>query len=188
MRETTSSSGAASSSGSLNGCTPSATPATSSNSRCNSAFGTVGTKETPSTSSRASTIAQPDFDIVVGSSSFLRLVGADCAIGVSLSERMPSLRPAGFVAALLAMTRVGLEVGQLFDRRDIGAVPGRAQHYFVHHQALRQGRDVENEVGAILGLHHAGLLLGADRVGALVEDRGRHLAGQEDAGADAVLA
>src|ERR1700732_1561109 len=74
MRETTSSSGAASSSGSLNGCTPSATPATSSNSRCSSAFGTVGTKETPSTSSRPSTSAHPAFDIVVGSSSFFLLV------------------------------------------------------------------------------------------------------------------
>src|ERR1700737_1864308 len=74
MRETTSSSGAASSSGSLNGWTPSATPATSSSSRCSSAFGTVGTKETPSTSSRASTSAQPARDIVVGSSSFFLLI------------------------------------------------------------------------------------------------------------------
>src|SRR5438874_12077918 len=82
MRETTSSSGAASSSGSLNGCTPRQMPLASSRIWWNSAFGTVGTKETPSTSSRASTIAQPDLDIVVGSSSFLRLVDADCAMGV----------------------------------------------------------------------------------------------------------
>src|SRR5499427_3410158 len=74
MRETTSSAGAASSSGSLNGCTPSATPDTSSSSRCSSAFGTVGTKETPSTSSRASTSAQPARDIVVGSSNFFLLI------------------------------------------------------------------------------------------------------------------
>src|ERR1700746_3697668 len=74
MRETTSSDGAASSSGSLNGCTPSATPETSSNNRCNSAFGTVGTNEPPSTSSRASTSAQPAFDIVVGSSNFFLLI------------------------------------------------------------------------------------------------------------------
>src|ERR1700737_525156 len=85
MRETTSSPGAASSSGSLNGCTPSATPAPSSNSRCNSAFGTVGTKETPSTSSRASTSAQPARDIVVGSSSFFLLIpDVLVAIGRSL--------------------------------------------------------------------------------------------------------
>src|SRR5271155_3814263 len=85
MRETTSIAGAASSSGSLNGCTPSATPATSSSSRCNSAFGTVGTKETPSTSSRASTSAQPAFDIVVGSSNFFLLVPVVLvAIGRSL--------------------------------------------------------------------------------------------------------
>src|SRR5262249_37764257 len=74
MRETTSSSGAASSSGSLNGCTPSATPATSSSKLCSSDFGTVGTKETPSTSSRASTSAHPARDIVVGSSSFFLLI------------------------------------------------------------------------------------------------------------------
>src|SRR5205807_8847056 len=87
MRETTSSSGAASSSGSLNGCTPSATPATSSSSRCSSVFGTVGTKETPSTSSRASTSAHPAFDIVVGSSSFFLLIpDALVAMGQSLFD------------------------------------------------------------------------------------------------------
>src|SRR5438309_5933660 len=98
MRETTSSSVAASSSGSLKGCTPSATPATSSNSRCSSAFGTVGTKETPSTSSRASTSAQPAFDIVVGSSSFFLLIpevlvaigrSLSCCYGETLSRRRP---------------------------------------------------------------------------------------------------
>src|SRR5271166_742367 len=80
MRETTSSSGAASSSGSLKGCTPSATPAISSKSRCSSAFGTVGTKETPSTSSRVSTSAHPARAIVVGSSSFFLLVPTLVAI------------------------------------------------------------------------------------------------------------
>src|SRR6266478_4181534 len=95
MRETTSSSGAASSSGSLNGCTPRQMPLASSRIWWNSAFGTVGTNETPSTSSRASTIAQPDFDIVVGSSSFLRLVGADCAIWVSLISFRLKDFPAG---------------------------------------------------------------------------------------------
>src|SRR5438105_15792037 len=119
MRETTSSSGAASSSGSLNGCTPRQMPLASSRIWWNSAFGTVGTKDTPSTSSRASTIAQPDFDIVVGSSNFLRLVAAVCAIGVSLSFRERSS-----------------EAGQFLDRRDIGAVPGRAQHDLVHDEAL----------------------------------------------------
>src|SRR6266480_1931102 len=145
MRETTSSSGAASSSGSLNGCTPRQMPLASSRIWWNSAFGTVGTKETPSTSSRASTIAQPDLDIVVGSSSFLRLVDADCAMGVprigvetSLSYYRHS--PAsgspgsGYAVALDARFRgydeevrwLGarrLEIGQLVDRRDIGAVP-----------------------------------------------------------------
>ena len=87
MRETTSSDGAASSSGSLNGCTPSATPETSSNNRCNSAFGTVGTNETPSTSSRASTSAQPAFDIVVGNSNFFLLIPVVLiAIGRSLFD------------------------------------------------------------------------------------------------------
>src|SRR5437867_12388882 len=85
----------------------------------NSAFGTVGTNETPSTSSRASTSAQPDFDIVVGSRIFLRLVCGVWAIRVSLCVRELSLRaersnlgPTGlrrdcFVAPLLAMTRMG---------------------------------------------------------------------------------
>src|SRR5271165_1995494 len=94
MRETTSSAGAASSSGSLNGCTPSATPATSSSSRCSSAFGTVGTNETPSTSSRASTSAHPAFDIVVGSSSFFLLVPVvlSAIVGSSLVLRQSVAR------------------------------------------------------------------------------------------------
>src|SRR5437763_1387332 len=127
MRETTSSEGAASSSGSLNGCTPSATPATSSSSRCNSGFGTVGTKETPSTSSRASTSAQPAFDIVVGSSNFFLLV------------------PVVLVAIIWTSGRWGLKIGELPDRRDVTAVPGRAQHYFVHRQPLRQQGNIENQ-------------------------------------------
>src|SRR5271169_1867059 len=159
MRETTSSSGAASSSGSLNGCTPSATPAISSSRRCNSAFGTVGTNETPSTSSRASTSAQPAFDIVVGSSSFFLLV------------------PVVLVAIVWTSSGWELKVGELPDRRDVTAVPGRAQHYFVHCEPLRQQGDVEDQVGAILRLHHAGALLGADWVWPLVEDRRRHFTG-----------
>ena len=39
-----------------------------------------------------------------------------------------------------------------------------------------------DQIGAILRLHHAGAFFGADRVRPLVEDRGRDLAGQEDAG------
>src|ERR1700730_16932002 len=124
MRETTSSAGAASSSGSLNGCTPSATPATSSNSRWSSALGTVGTKETPSTSSRASTSAHPAFDIVVGSSSFFLFV------------------PVVLVAIGRSSDGWGLEAGELPDRRDISAVPGRAQLHFVHRQPFGQQRDV----------------------------------------------
>src|SRR5215467_14096275 len=94
MRETTSSAGAASSSGSLNGCTPSATPDTSSRSRWSSGFGTVGTNGTPSTSSRASTSAQPAFAIVVGSSNFFLLIPVVLvAIGRPLFAR--SQRPAG---------------------------------------------------------------------------------------------
>src|SRR5208283_1666138 len=99
MRETTSSAGAASSSGSLNGCTPSATPAISSSSRCSSAFGTVGTNETPSTSSRASTSAHPAFDIVVGSSSFFLLVPVELSaiVGSLLMScfRVACRRPLG---------------------------------------------------------------------------------------------
>src|SRR3954451_12612715 len=85
MRATTSRLGPASSSGSLNGCTDSATPAASSRSRCSSALPAATSYGTPCTSSRASTIAQPALASVTGSSSFLILVrlvllGADWAI------------------------------------------------------------------------------------------------------------
>src|SRR5262249_7427099 len=85
MRETTSSCGAASSSGALKRRTPSAMPLSSSINGWNAAVGIVGTNSTPSTSSRASTSAQPAFDIVVGSRIFLRLVCADWGIGISLA-------------------------------------------------------------------------------------------------------
>src|SRR3954452_12331057 len=80
MRATTSREGPASSSGSLYGCTDSATPAASSSSRCSSAFPAATSYGTPCTSSRASTIAQPALASVTGSSSFLILVGAVWAI------------------------------------------------------------------------------------------------------------
>src|ERR1700730_1878776 len=72
----------------------------------------------------------------------------------------------------------GLEVRELPDGRNVSAIPGRAQHHFVHRQPLRQQRDVEDQVGAVLRLHHAGALLGADRVRTLIEDRDRHLTGR----------
>src|SRR3954453_15170239 len=118
MRETTSSCGAASSSGSLNGCTPRQMPLASSNTLWNSALGIVGTNSTPSTSSRASIIAQPDFDIVVGTMIFLRFVCGPRAIGFPLQRR------------------------QFFDFGDVAAVPGRAQHHLIHHESLRQQRDI----------------------------------------------
>src|ERR1700730_14952741 len=117
MRETTSSSGAASSSGSLKGCTPSATPATSSNNRCSSAFGTVGTKETPSTSSGASTSAQPALDIVVGSSSFFLLIpDVLVAIGRSLLccyvETLSRCRPPFHLARARLVAAISASQGE----------------------------------------------------------------------------
>src|SRR5215213_9837875 len=93
MRATTSRLGPASSSGSLNGCTDSATPATSSSSRCSSAFGAVTSYGTPCTSSRASTIPQPALASVTGSSSFLMFVSAVWTIFLPRSRT--GLAPAG---------------------------------------------------------------------------------------------
>src|SRR3954466_15093773 len=107
----------------------------------------------------------------------------DSCVPISLSPGRDCV-----VAALPAMTGISLQVRHPLDLGDIGAVPGRAPHDLVHDEPLRQAADIEDQVGAILGLYHARLILSADRVRPLVEDRGRDLARQEDAGADAALA
>src|SRR5260221_9366047 len=76
----------------------------------------------------------------------------------------------------------------LLERRDIAAVPGRADEDFVEADMLRQGRDVADEIAEILRLQHARALLGAHRHRALVEDRRRDLGGANDRGADALHA
>src|SRR5438105_10326204 len=124
MRETTSSCGAASSSGSLNGWTPRQMPLASSSTLWNSAFGIVGTNSTPSTSSRASISAQPDFDIVVGTMIFLRLIPVLWAISsppknqtviTSEAKQSPPNHGDCLVASLLAMTGKFSKTRKLLD-------------------------------------------------------------------------
>src|SRR5258708_8925878 len=76
----------------------------------------------------------------------------------------------------------------LLERRDIAAVPGRADEDLVEADMLRQGRDVADEIAEVLRLQHARAVFRAHRHRTLVEDRRRDLGGADDRGADAVHA
>src|SRR6266516_4755130 len=90
------------------------------------------------------------------------------------------LLPLLCVTGLAALSRVQLA--------NVATIPGRADEHLVEAHVLGPGRYEQDEIAEIFRLQHAGALLGADRHGAMLEDRSRHLARTDDAGTNAVAA
>ncbi len=98
-------------------------------------------------------------------------------------SRVAALRPprrARLAAAGGGASELALQRGH------VAAIPGGGDQHLVEADMRRQARDVADQIGAVGRLHHPRPLLGTHRHRALVEDRGRHFARADHAGADAV--